>query len=113
MSLSRSAAAFIMPPGIPFRSSATTRGAASRPGECRVVHSPSIDYAGVGLAATAGWAGVPGLGETALIAAGVLAAHGQLDIAEVVAVAFVGAAAGGVAGWLLGMKHGARVVGGA
>jgi membrane-associated protein len=76
------------------------------------VHSSPIDYAGVGLAATAGWAGVPGLGETALIAAGVLAAHGRLDLAEVVAVAFVGATAGGVAGWVLGLKLGHPVFGG-
>jgi membrane protein DedA with SNARE-associated domain len=75
------------------------------------VGSP-IDYAGLGLAAGAGWVGVPGLGETALIAAGVLAAKGRLDLAEVVAVAFVGAAAGGVAGWVLGLKLGYSVFAG-
>jgi membrane protein DedA with SNARE-associated domain len=52
---------------------------------------------------------VPGFGEAALIAAGVLAARGRLDLAEVVAVAFAGATAGGVAGWLIGLKLGRSV----
>jgi membrane protein DedA with SNARE-associated domain len=80
-------------------------------GEWALVHS-SIDYAGMGLAATAGWVGVPGLGETALIAAGVLAARGRLDLAGVVGVAFVGAALGGVVGWLLVLELGHPVFGG-
>jgi membrane protein DedA with SNARE-associated domain len=75
------------------------------------VHS-QLDYAGLGLAATAGWVGVPGLGETALIASGVLAARGRLDLAEVVSVAFVGAVMGGIAGWLLGLKLGYAVFAG-
>ena len=78
----------------------------------RHLHGPSTDYAGLALAAAAGWVGVPGLGETALIAAGVLAASGRLDLAEVIAVAFVGAAAGGVGGWALGLKLGQPVFGG-
>src|SRR2546421_303040 len=48
----------------------------------------------------------------ALAAAGVLAASGRLDLAEVVSVAFVGAAVGGVVGWLIGMKLGHSVFGG-
>jgi membrane-associated protein len=75
------------------------------------VHS-QLDYAGLGLAATAGWVGVPGLGETALIASGVLAARGRLDLAEVVSVAFVGAVIGGIVGWLLGLKLGYAVFAG-
>jgi len=78
----------------------------------RHLHGPSIDYAGLGLAAGVGWVGVPGVGEAALIAAGVLAAGGRLDLAEVVSVAFVGAAIGGVAGWLIGLKVGFSVVAG-
>jgi membrane protein DedA with SNARE-associated domain len=78
----------------------------------RHAHGPSIDYAGVGLAATAGWVGVPGLGEAALIAAGILAARGHLDIGEVVVVAWIGATIGGVAGWLVGLKVGHTVFGG-
>src|SRR4051812_50145782 len=77
----------------------------------RHLHGPSIDYAGLGLAAGVGWVGVPGVGEAALIAAGVLAAGGRLDLAEVVSVAFVGAAIGGVAGWLIGLKVGFLVGG--
>jgi membrane-associated protein len=78
----------------------------------RHLHGPSIDYAGLGLAATAGWVGVPGLAEGALIAAGVLAARGRLDLGEVVAIACVGAALGGIAGWLLGLKLGRSVFAG-
>jgi membrane protein DedA with SNARE-associated domain len=68
------------------------------------VHGPPIDYAGIALAAAAGWFGIPGPGEAVLIAAGVLAAHHRLDIGMVIATAAVGAAAGGIAGWLVGMK---------
>src|SRR3954447_5018785 len=67
-------------------------------------HGLPVDYAGLGLAAGVGWVGVPGVGEAALIAAGVLAASGRLDLGEVVAVAFVAAAVGGVVGWLIGLK---------
>jgi membrane protein DedA with SNARE-associated domain len=74
--------------------------------------APSIDYVGLALAAFAGWVGVPGPGEAALIAAGVLAARGRLDLAEVVSFAFVGAAAGGVVGWLIGMRAGRAVADG-
>jgi membrane protein DedA with SNARE-associated domain len=76
------------------------------------LHGSSVDYAGLGLAAGVGWVGVPGVGEAALIAAGVLAAKGRLDLAEVVSVAFVGAAVGGMAGWLIGLKVGHSVFGG-
>lgn len=75
----------------------------------RDFHGPPIDYLTLAAAAFVSWVGVPGPGEPVLIAAGVLAAHHKLDIAGVVAVAFAAAAAGGVVGWLLGMKAG-RVV---
>src|SRR5690349_8579684 len=80
-------------------------------GEWRHMGSP-LDYAGLGLAALAGWIGVPGLGEGALIAAGVYAARGRLDITEVVVVACIGATIGGMAGWLLGLKLGRSVFAG-
>jgi membrane-associated protein len=75
-------------------------------------HGPSVDYAGLGLAAMAGWIGVPGLGEGALIAAGVLAARGKLDLGEVVAIACLGAAVGGLIGWLVGLRLGRSVFAG-
>jgi membrane protein DedA with SNARE-associated domain len=78
----------------------------------RHLHGPSIDYAGLGLAATVGWIGVPGVGEAALIAAGVVAARGRLDISEVVGIAFLGAAAGGVLGWAVGLRIGHSVFAG-
>jgi membrane protein DedA with SNARE-associated domain len=65
-------------------------------------HGPSVDYWAVAVASAASWLGVPGPGEPVLIAAGVLAARGRLDISTVIGVAFVFAAAGGIAGWLLG-----------
>jgi membrane protein DedA with SNARE-associated domain len=73
-------------------------------------HGPPFDYAGLAVAAAASWIGVPGPGEPVLVAAGLLAAHHRLDIASVVLVAFVAAAAGGVAGWLIGMNAGRRLL---
>ncbi|MFL5830498.1 MAG: DedA family protein [Solirubrobacteraceae bacterium] len=72
-------------------------------------HGPPVDYVGVAAAAAASWIGVPGPGEPVLIAGGVFAARHRLDITEVLLFAWAGAAAGGVAGWLIGMRAG-RVV---
>jgi membrane protein DedA with SNARE-associated domain len=69
-------------------------------------HGPPFDYAGLAVAAAASWIGVPGPGEPVLIAAGVLAAKHQLDIASVVFVAWVAATTGGVIGWLIGLRAG-------
>jgi len=69
-------------------------------------HGPGIDYIGVFLASGASWVALPGPGEAALIAAGISAAHGHLDLSSVVAVAWAGATTGGAAGWLLGVKGG-------
>lgn len=68
------------------------------------------DYAGVFLAAALSWVALPGLGEAALIAAGISARHGHLDLAAVVAVAFAGASLGGMAGWLIGVRGGRRLL---
>ena len=69
-------------------------------------HGPPFDYLGLAAAAAASWIGLPGPGEPVLIAAGVLAAKHQLDITEVVLVAWGAATAGGVIGWLIGLKAG-------
>lgn len=69
-------------------------------------HDPGIDYIGVFLAAGISWLALPGPGEAALIAAGISAAHGHLDLSSVVAVAWAGATTGGAVGWLLGVKGG-------
>ena len=55
-------------------------------------------------------AGVPVPGETALITGGVLAHHGQFDIALVVAVAAAGAIAGDNIGYLIGRAGGRRLL---
>ncbi|MHB8657955.1 MAG: hypothetical protein ACYC91_08365 [Solirubrobacteraceae bacterium] len=73
-------------------------------------HGPPVDYAGLAAAAAASWIGVPGPGEPVLIAAAILAARHKLDIGSVLGAAWLGAAAGGVAGWLLGMKAGRAVL---
>jgi membrane protein DedA with SNARE-associated domain len=73
-------------------------------------HGPPVDYVGLAAAAAASWIGVPGPGEPVLIAAGVFAAKHRLDIGSVLVVAWAGAAAGGVAGWLVGMKAGRAVL---
>jgi membrane protein DedA with SNARE-associated domain len=74
------------------------------------IHGSVWDYAGVGAASAASWAGLPGPGEPVLIAAGVLAAKNHLDITTVVVVAWIGATVGGIAGWLAGLKAGRAVM---
>ncbi len=73
-------------------------------------HGPAIDYLGLTLAAAASWFGVPGPGEPVLIAAAVFAARHSLDIGSVVFVAWAAATAGGIAGWVIGLKAGRAVV---
>jgi membrane protein DedA with SNARE-associated domain len=73
-------------------------------------HGNPIDYVGLAAAAAASWFGVPGPGEPVLIAAGVVAARHKLDISSVIIVAFAGALAGGIGGWLAGMKAGRAVM---
>jgi membrane protein DedA with SNARE-associated domain len=53
---------------------------------------------------------VPGPGEAALIAAGILAAHHHLDIGSAVVVAWLGAMAGGTIGWLVGIRAGRTIL---
>lgn len=72
-------------------------------------HGPPFDYVGLAAAAALSWVGLPGPGEPVLLAAGVLAARHQLDLASVLVVAFLAAVAGGIAGWLLGLKLGRAV----
>jgi membrane protein DedA with SNARE-associated domain len=73
-------------------------------------HGPSLDYGGLAAAAFASWVGLPGPGEPLLIAAGILAAQGKLDLTETLLVAFAAAVAGGIVGWLIGMKAGRRLL---
>ncbi|MGH2889656.1 MAG: DedA family protein [Solirubrobacteraceae bacterium] len=73
-------------------------------------HAVPLDYIGLVLASGASWFGVPGPGEPVLLAAGVLAAKHQLDLATVLIVAWLAASAGGIAGWLVGLKAGRAVV---
>lgn len=74
------------------------------------LHGSSVSYAGICAAAFTSWIGLPGPGEAALVAAGVLAARHKLDIGAVVAVAWAGATAGGMAGWVVGLKGGRALV---
>jgi membrane protein DedA with SNARE-associated domain len=74
------------------------------------VNGPAIDYVGVVVAAFASWVGVPGPGEPVVIAAGVFASRHKLDISPVLLAAWVGASAGGIVGWLVGMKAGRSVL---
>jgi membrane-associated protein len=69
-------------------------------------HGPPFDYVGLAFGALVSSAGFPGPGEALLIAGGIIAAAGKLDIASVILVAFVGATVGGVIGWLIGLKAG-------
>lgn len=74
------------------------------------VKGPAFDYVGLGLAAFASWAGLPGPGEALLLAAGVFAAKHKLDITPVIVVASLGATVGGIAGWLVGLVAGRSVL---
>ena len=71
---------------------------------------PGIDYLGVLAASVASWVGLPGPGEAALVAAGISAGHHRLDISALIAVAWVGATAGGMAGWVVGVRAGRGVL---
>ena len=73
-------------------------------------HGPPVDYLGLGAASAASWAGVPGPGESVLIAEAIFAARHSLDISSVIVVAWLGATLGGVVGWLAGLKGGRAVV---
>jgi membrane protein DedA with SNARE-associated domain len=74
------------------------------------VKGPAFDYIGIALASFASWAGLPGPGESLLLAAGIFAAKHKLDITPVLAVAWVGATAGGIVGWLFGLIAGRTVL---
>jgi membrane protein DedA with SNARE-associated domain len=67
---------------------------------------PAIDYVGLALAAFASWVGVPGPGETVLIATAVAASKHNLGIVSVLFVAWVAAMAGGLIGYLIGRRAG-------
>jgi membrane protein DedA with SNARE-associated domain len=71
---------------------------------------PHADYLGLALAATISWVGVSGPGEAALIAASIAAAHGRVDIVDVLVVAWLGATIGGMLGWLIGARGGRALV---
>lgn len=74
------------------------------------VKGPTFDYVGIALASFASWVGLPGPGEAVLLAASVFAAKHKLDITPVLFVAFLGAAAGGIVGWVVGLKAGRPVL---
>ena len=73
-------------------------------------HGPEVDYVGLAAGAAASWIGILGPGEPLLIAAGVLAARHNLDLTSVIAVAWVAATAGGIAGWGIGWVAGRSVL---
>lgn len=70
------------------------------------VPGPAVDYVGVALASFASWVGLPGPGEAVLLTAAVFATKHKLDMTPVVVVAWVSATAGGIVGWLIGLKGG-------
>lgn len=74
------------------------------------VKGSPIDYVGVALASFASWAGVPGPGESLLIAAAIFASKHKLDITPLLFWAFMGANAGGIIGWIVGLKAGRRIL---
>jgi membrane-associated protein len=73
------------------------------------VASSTARYRDLAVGSGASWFGLPGPAEALLVAAGVLAAERQLDLAWVIALSWLGAVGGAVAGWLLGLAVGRRV----
>jgi len=73
-------------------------------------HGLAGGYIGLAAAALASWTGLIGAGEAALVTAGVIAAHGHLDLLEVVLFAWLGAVIGGNLGWFLGLTGGRGLV---
>ena len=73
-------------------------------------HGPPFDYVGLAVGSAISSAGFPGPGESLLIAAGILAAGGKLDLVSVLAVAWSAATVGGIAGWIAGLKAGRTVL---
>jgi membrane protein DedA with SNARE-associated domain len=71
---------------------------------------PGLDYIGVMIASFASWVGLPGPGEAALVAAGISAGHHHLDISALIALAWLGATIGGMAGWFVGLRAGRGVL---
>jgi undecaprenyl-diphosphatase len=71
---------------------------------------PHIDYVALALAAALSWVGITGPGEAALIAAAIAAAHGEVDLPSVIGAAWLGAIAGGTAGWLIGLMGGRALI---
>jgi membrane protein DedA with SNARE-associated domain len=72
-------------------------------------HGSPVGYAGLALAVFVGWAGIPGTGEAALIAAAVFATRGKLDLGLIEIIAWVAATAGGIVGWAVAMRVGHQV----
>jgi membrane protein DedA with SNARE-associated domain len=71
---------------------------------------PHITYVGLALAAFLSWVATTGPGEAALIAAGISAGHGHIDVVGMIIAAWAGAMAGGTAGWLVGLKGGRALI---
>jgi membrane protein DedA with SNARE-associated domain len=72
--------------------------------------SPGAGYFVLALLVGVESSGVPVPGETALIAAGVLARKGQMDIVLVIAIAAAAAIVGDNVGYLIGRKGGRRLL---
>ena len=109
----------------PAGSSASWRASFSQPAKLSAVWSFAVHlhvhlhhhfhglaggYIGLSAAALASWTGLIGAGEAALVTAGVIAAHGRLDLVEVLLFAWVGAVLGGNVGWFLGLTGGRGLV---
>jgi membrane protein DedA with SNARE-associated domain len=73
------------------------------------VGSPMAKYRDLAVGSGASWFGLPGPAEALLVAAGVLAAERQLDLVWVVALSWLGAIGGAIAGWLMGLAVGRRL----
>jgi membrane protein DedA with SNARE-associated domain len=69
-------------------------------------HSEWAAYAILFALLALAWAGLPTAGQAALVAAGVLAGEGQLHIERVLIVGTAGSIAGGIVGYVLGLKGG-------
>jgi membrane protein DedA with SNARE-associated domain len=74
------------------------------------IHGNPIDYAAVVVSSFVSWVGLPGPGEAVVVAAGVVAAHRHLNLGPLLFYAWLGASAGGIAGWLVGLHAGRALI---
>ena len=69
-------------------------------------HGPALNYVGIALGSGASWLGLPGPGETLLVAAGIAGSRHHVPVGGAIFIGWSGAIAGSLLGWAIGRKVG-------